>query len=597
MAAKSFHRGKYYVTFKRGFEDYKRDITVNVDKLFEVDSLRISLSDEEDPSFLCVLLITRLDYEDLKKQQGLLIDFDNFPSQLVRLFQQCASNTMFMIMQQSNPVQYNFEIIEHNEFKRLVHLSLRTGPATDADIKQYMAETIINLKKSLSSLKNSASSTDIMWSDKCANLERKVHDLTLTISKMEEDKLRREVEFQESMKQEKDRLNQERIQWQKSLDVTSKAQLASFQENVNRKEKQIDELNAMCKQMKDNISQLESLLRDKTHRLNVLENEVQKAHIEVATLKAKHSTVERDILEKEKQYNQLSSRCTYLDQLTKDNMETIKELNKSLQTLKKEKAGLEERLAFSESLANKNNEAAHSTSEQLLKANQIIAKQNSDLIELKEKLLCRTAIALEQEKVIESNTKDIENYRSEMNSLKANVEKANEELAKIKQINECNEQALKDRDETIKNNNMVIQWLHKKIEGYDGPVKIQSKQKSEIQSAHASTPYFLPRSHSDSSRAVSDESINFYATSKLSTIEDSPSYQRRDANNKVGLDPKYLKPAADKVNEEAGENKANPQNKNKGKENKAQILPKVDYREKKSGRSTYRATPVSAYFP
>ena len=52
-------------------------------------------------------------------------------------------------MQQKNPVQYYLEVIEHNEFKRLVHLSLKTGPATDADIKQHMAETIGNLKVGL----------------------------------------------------------------------------------------------------------------------------------------------------------------------------------------------------------------------------------------------------------------------------------------------------------------------------------------------------------------------------------------------------------------------------------------------------------------
>lgn len=55
---------------------------------------KITLSDEDDPTFLCVLLITRCDYEELKKQQGLLIDFDNFPSQLVRLLQQSAANNM-----------------------------------------------------------------------------------------------------------------------------------------------------------------------------------------------------------------------------------------------------------------------------------------------------------------------------------------------------------------------------------------------------------------------------------------------------------------------------------------------------------------------
>ena len=48
---------------------------------------------------------------------------------------------------------------------------------------------------------------------------------------------------------------------------------------------------------------------------------------------------------------------------------------------------LEEKLALSESLVNRHNDAAQSTSEQLLKANQIISKQNADLIEMKEKVI------------------------------------------------------------------------------------------------------------------------------------------------------------------------------------------------------------------
>lgn len=39
MSCKTFHKGKYYVAFKRGFEDCKKDITVTIDKVFETDSL------------------------------------------------------------------------------------------------------------------------------------------------------------------------------------------------------------------------------------------------------------------------------------------------------------------------------------------------------------------------------------------------------------------------------------------------------------------------------------------------------------------------------------------------------------------------------
>ena len=54
---------------------------------------------------------------------------------------------------------------------------------------------------------------------------------------------------------------------------------------------------------------------DKMHRMNVLESEVQKTHIEVATLKAKNSALEREIFEKEKQINNLNSKCTYIEKV------------------------------------------------------------------------------------------------------------------------------------------------------------------------------------------------------------------------------------------------------------------------------------------
>lgn len=54
---------------------------------------------------------------------------------------------------------------------------------------------------------------------------------------------------------------------------------------------------------------------DKSQRMHLLESEVQKSHIEVATLKARNSTLERDILDKEKQINSLNMKCSYLEKV------------------------------------------------------------------------------------------------------------------------------------------------------------------------------------------------------------------------------------------------------------------------------------------
>jgi hypothetical protein len=53
--------------------------------------LGIQITDDDDPYFLCSLLVTEEDFKSLKVEQGLLVDFDHFPSQLVRLLDECVS--------------------------------------------------------------------------------------------------------------------------------------------------------------------------------------------------------------------------------------------------------------------------------------------------------------------------------------------------------------------------------------------------------------------------------------------------------------------------------------------------------------------------
>lgn len=72
----------------------------------------------------------------------------------------------------------------------------------------YLDIAVFCNQKTLSTVRSSASSSDAIWNDKCVNMERKINDLSLALTKMEEEKLRREIEYQEAIKAEKDRLAQ-----------------------------------------------------------------------------------------------------------------------------------------------------------------------------------------------------------------------------------------------------------------------------------------------------------------------------------------------------------------------------------------------------
>ena len=126
---------------------------------FLYQALCVLLSDDDDPCFLYSLFITDDDFKVLKAQQGLLVDFDNFATQLICLLEQClaAGPAMsktppkFLLILAEEACEWIFKLVETNNFKHLCHLSLNISPACDGDLKTHMAMKIKQLKESLAS--------------------------------------------------------------------------------------------------------------------------------------------------------------------------------------------------------------------------------------------------------------------------------------------------------------------------------------------------------------------------------------------------------------------------------------------------------------
>lgn len=57
-------------------------------------ALSLLITDDNDSMFYYSLLLTQDDYRILKAQQGLLLDFGNFPAQLVKLIDVCRSQEL-----------------------------------------------------------------------------------------------------------------------------------------------------------------------------------------------------------------------------------------------------------------------------------------------------------------------------------------------------------------------------------------------------------------------------------------------------------------------------------------------------------------------
>lgn len=157
------------LTNSKSTEDKFKPINITVDYQItgtlqsHKTELIIKLTDENDPFFLYSLYMTEEDYQTLKLQQGLLVDFGAFGQRFIDLLCACekdekSDKPKFQLQLFSkDPLPYdhsnaNLNIIEINPFKHLCHLSLCFMPGNDADVKKYLANCLKTIREDYSKL-------------------------------------------------------------------------------------------------------------------------------------------------------------------------------------------------------------------------------------------------------------------------------------------------------------------------------------------------------------------------------------------------------------------------------------------------------------
>ncbi|KAJ1490493.1 hypothetical protein T484DRAFT_1777234, partial [Baffinella frigidus] len=102
------------------------------------------LTDETDPFFLYTLRITEEEFQTLKIDQSILVDFAEFPSKFTELLQLCLEHAgedapRFAVGLVASPAQAYLSIVETNQFKNLTHLKLEMRAGNDGAVKRYLA--------------------------------------------------------------------------------------------------------------------------------------------------------------------------------------------------------------------------------------------------------------------------------------------------------------------------------------------------------------------------------------------------------------------------------------------------------------------------
>ncbi|XP_070688706.1 spindle assembly abnormal protein 6 homolog [Pempheris klunzingeri] len=536
----------------RDCEERKANIRVTIELQLTTSpvhkrDLLVKLTDDIDPYLLFKLSISEEDFQSLKVQQGLLIDFASFPQKFIDLLNLCYSeqeshSPRFLLhLSCQAPVlegPANFSVVETNAFKHLNHLSLRLAQGSDKEVKDFLAVCLSSLKAEKQALETKLKKTE-------EDLSRQLNYAQQTLSEKtrELDKLRSEwtsqssclssrhsqelqserekaVELQSRLQQQTEKLRQEL----ESSHKTSSQQLQS----------RLTEQEASCRELTERKYKNESVIRDLKIKLMGAEEECQRSKQQVLSLRRENSTLDTEAHEKERLVSQLQMRVAVLEQEVKDKDQLMRRTKEVLEATQQQKDSMEENAESKEVQFRKLEATVKSLSEELIKANGIIKKLQGEVRGLVGKIKVKNTVTVSQEKVLQDTSERLQNVVKDLHSAQEQLITKDEQVSKLKEQLETTVQKLNESREVLKTNENVISWLNKQLNEKQLSRKPQFPESLENPSVSSTTTGLRAQ---------------FYPQTVKPAADVTPAEQtaNRQIGGCAGLDSKYFERRDDSI--------------------------------------------------
>ncbi|NWQ68928.1 SAS6 protein, partial [Neopipo cinnamomea] len=514
----------------RGCEERRLNVRVNIELLsisnpVHKKDLAVRLTDDTDPFFLYNLVISEEDFQSLKSQQGLLVDFSAFPQKFIDLLQQCIQEQnkdtpRFLLQLVSStpaldhtPVSLN--VVETNPFKHLTHLSLKFLPGTDAEIKKFLANCLKCLKEDKLMLEEKLRKTE-------EDLTRQLSYTQQSLSEKsrELDKLKNEWtsyttaltnKHSQELTNEKERALQAQTQYQQQYEQQKKELETLHQKSIQQLQNRLSELEVINKDLTERRYKGDSTVRELKTKLSGIEDECQRAKQEVLSLRRENTTLDAECHEKEKLINQLQTRVAVLEQEIKDKDQLVTRTKEVLDATQEQKVILEESTEGKQRHIEKLETTIKSLSAELLKANEIIKKLQGDLKTLMSKLKLKNTVTIQQEKLLGEKEERLQKEQRELQEMGQSLRMKEQEVCKLQEQLESTIQKLEESKQLLKTNENVISWLNRQLSEVQMAKRLDASASTPGGGRAASSPHGMPDRPSFPSSGINHPISPLYA--------------------------------------------------------------------------------------
>ena len=448
---------------------------ISIIKLFEKQPhLIIQVTNPNDPLFLYSLDLSEIEYQQLKTEQSLLVDFQNFPDFITKMFFYCKNDKddiYTCVLTLGGIGENNFSsggagvlsVEEKTQYRKLNHLILKLQAANDITLKKYLSDVSKEYK------------------EKFENLSQKYADLNQNYELMQKENGNLKENLQKIEYENKTSLDN--LINEKNKEINSIKE-NNFKETKKQLEAMESDKNKTIADLENRISQLQGILDDATKNKTQLEEHKLKLEINQKDLEGKFaiSNTELNVYKTEitnlRQENaDLNKKClNYEKNLTEYNfknesiLKQLEEKNKSLENMKqlidslnKQRDSNEDTIKSLKASNSKLENKLQLSIKEINKGNDIIQRLQNDIKNQKSKIKSSKNELNTQEQLINQKQILLDEQNKTIKDLKRDNEAKEQEIIGLKnQINNYNNK-LNENEKLIEENKQMILYLNKNL--------------------------------------------------------------------------------------------------------------------------------------
>ena len=447
----------------------KINITKNTNK---ESKIQIQITNPNEPLFLYSLELSELEYQQLKSEQKLLVEFQKFPEFIQKMLDLCQNDqngkySCILSLDEDGENNLNsagngiLTIEEKTEYRTIELLKLKLKAANDVILKKYLSDISKNYKEKYESINQQYNDLKLQFE----SLQKENNILKDNNQKLEnEHKVLMDNLLNEKNKEIND-IKEKNIKDNKQkledLEKEKNAIINDLENQISQLRGNLDDINDNKTQLEKNKLQLEFDQKDLEGRFQKSYNELNIYKKEIENLRNEYSELNQKYINEEKLLTEYKYKNESILRQLEEKKKSLENMNQLVDKMNKERDSNEDTIKSLKASNNKLESKLQLSIKEIKKANDIIQKLQNEIKSQKSAMISTKNEMRSKEDVINQNQTLLDEQNKTIIDLKKENEQKDQEISEMKNKINIYTNKLDENEKLIEENKNLILYLNR----------------------------------------------------------------------------------------------------------------------------------------